>query len=180
MRTRPQVQAFLASLTLAAGLAGCGDDDVGEPIPNAKAQALLADLDAVQQDMDAGNCDEALAAIGEIRNEVDTLDDADVGADVQDALGDGVDTLGTLASDTCDRSRAPETTPETTPETIPPPVTETTPPPTTETTPPPTTDTTTTPLPPTEEPPDEGDGGAQFDPNAEIPPGQEKRLEDED
>ena len=179
MTIRAPLSATLASVAVGLALAGCGDDDVGKPIPRATAQELLADLDAVQEDMDAGNCEEALAAIGDIRNDVDALDDVGVGADVQDALGDGVDTLGTLASGTrgCEGAREPETTPETTPETVPPPVTETVPPPTTETTPPP-TETTPEPIP--EAPPDEGDGAEQFDPDAGIPPGQQKKREDDD
>jgi hypothetical protein len=113
-----------------------------------------------------------LTAVSQARTTVDTLDDDGVGSDVQDALGDGVDNLGTLVSQQCEEPV--ETTPETTPE---PTVTETIPEPTTPepTTPEPTTPepTTTTP-PPTTTQPDQTDGGAQFDPNA-LPPGQEKK-----
>ena len=178
MTIRAPLSATLASVALAVALPGCGDDDVGDPIPSAKANTLLDDLDAAQADMNGGDCEGALARIDDIRNEVDTLDDVGVGADVQDALGDGVDTLRTLASDRCEEVGQPETTPETTPETVPP-VTETVPPPTTETTPPP-TETTPEPIPEPEPPPDEGDGSEQFDPDAGIPPGQQKKLEDDD
>ena len=116
--------------------------------------------------------------MSELQTQIATLDEDGVGDDVQDALGDGADNLRSIASDSCEPGE-PETTPETTPETEPttPPPTETTPPPTettpppTETTPPPTTTT------PVEPPPDQGDGGGQFDPSGggAVPPGQAKK-----
>jgi len=90
---------------------------------------------------------------------------------VQDAIADGVDNLGTLVSQQCEKEEPVETTPETVPETTPP---ETTPEPTTPepTTPEPTTPEPTTPTPEPEPEPDEDDGATQFDPNAG--PGQGK------
>lgn len=160
-------------------LAGCGDDDVGDPISATRANDLEQRLDAIQSDIDAGSCDEGTTKIAQLRSEVDKLDDEGVGADVQDALGDGVDALGDLARDVCEENEEPvETTPETTPE---PTITETTPEPTvTETTPEPTTPTPepTTPIPAPEQQPDEGSGGGQFGPGG-VPPGQAKKLEDD-
>ena len=172
--TTSRTPALLAAAAVSAVIAaGCGGDE-GDPIPNRKAAALQGQLDRAHERVEAGRCDAALSTIDEARSTVDTLDDDGVGSDVQDALGDGVDNLRTLAIGECDVVEEPvETTPETTPETLPPPTTETTPPPT-ETTPPP----TETAPPPVEEP-DEGDGGAQFDPDAEVPPGQQKKLEDD-
>jgi hypothetical protein len=174
MTTRARIPALLAAAALCVAVAGCGDDDVGDPISADTAQTLASQLDAVQQNVQQDECDDAQTAVNQARSTVDTLDDDGVGSDVQDALGDGVDNLGNLVSQECEEEV--ETTPETTPE---PTVTETIPEPTTTepTTPEPTTPepTTTTP-PPTTTEPDESDGGAQFDPDA-LPPGQEKKGE---
>jgi hypothetical protein len=171
MTTGARIPALLAAAALCTAVAGCGDDDVGDPITPDTAQTLESQLDAVQQNVEQDDCADAQTAVNRARTTVDALDDEGVGADVQDALGDGVDNLGSLVSQECEEQV--ETTPETTPETI----TETIPEPTTTepTTPEPTTPapTTTTP-PPTTTEPDEGDGGAQFDPDA-LSPGQEKK-----
>jgi len=172
MTTVSRLPALLAAAALTAAVAGCGDDDTGDPIPADKAQTLATQLDAVEQNVQQDDCKDAQTAVNQARSTVDTLDDNGVGSDVQDALGDGVDNLGTLVSQECEEEV--DTTPETTPE---PTVTEPIPEPTTTepTTPEPTTPapTTTTP-PPTTTEPDESDGGAQFDPDA-LPPGQEKK-----
>jgi len=177
MTRSAHICAVLAAAAACVPLAGCGDDDEGDPIANARAGDLEQRLDEIQDDIDAGLCDEGATKIAQLRSEVDKLDDEGVGSDVQDALGDGVDNLGDLARDICEENEEPvETTPETTPETIP---QETTP----ETTPEPEPTTPepepTTPVPAPEPEPDEGDGGAQFDPDAELPPGQQKKQGDE-
>ena len=168
--------AFLGAAVLCAPIAGCGDDDVGDPIPAGKAADLEAQLDTVRDLADQDLCDDASDRVDAARSTVDTLDDDGVGSDVQDALGDGVDNLSSLVSQQCEEEveTVPETTPETTPET------ETTETETTETE---TTDTETTETETTEpEPfePDEEGGGGQFDPNADLPPGQEGKLEEGD
>ena len=180
MTTRARIGAVIAAAAVCVPAAGCGDDDVGDPISSSRANDLEQRLDAIQSDIDAGSCDEGATEIAQLRTEVDKLDDEGVGSDVQDAIGDGVDRLGELAQEVCDETEEPvETTPETTPEETTP---ETTPEPTTPepTTPAPTTPEPTTPIPAPEEEPDEGDGGAQFDPDADIPPGQQKKLEGND
>ena len=174
MTTSSRLPALLAVLAVCVAVAGCGDADEGDPIPQAKADRLATELDAAQQHVEDGLCEEATTAVAQARATVDTLDDDGVGSDVQDALGDGVDNLSDLVRQDCQDEEEETTVPEeTTPtETIP---TETTP---TETTPTETTPTETTeptpvepePLPGEEEEPDEGDGGAQF-----IPPGQGKK-----
>ena len=173
MTTSGQIRAVLATLAVCLPLAACGDDDVGDPIPAAKVDRLELELDAARDHVDADLCDDAETAVDQARATVDTLDDDGVGADVQDALGDGVDNLGSLVSQECAEEEPIETTPETTPETVPEP---TTPEPTTPepTTPEPTTPEPTTPLPEPEPEPDESDGGAQF-----VPPGKDKKLKDD-
>ena len=98
----------------------------GRPDRQARASDLEQRLDEIQDDIDAGRCDEGATKIAQLRSEVDKLDDEGVGWDVQDALGDGVDNLGDLARDICEENEEPiETTPKTTPEPETPP--ETTP-----------------------------------------------------
>lgn len=172
MTTGARLPALFAAAALSLALAGCGDDNVGDPISADTAQTLESQLDAVQQNVNQEECADAQTAVNQARTTVDALDDEGVGSDVQDALGDGVDNLGDLVSRECEEEV--ETTPETTPE---PTITETVPEPTiTETTPEPTTpEPTTTAPPPTTTEPDESSGGEQFDPNA-LPPGQDKKA----
>jgi hypothetical protein len=170
MTTGARLPALLAAAAVSLALAGCGDADEGDPIPPAKAQTLDTQLDAVLQNVNQDECADAQTAVNQARSTVDTLDDDGVGSDVQDALGDGVDNLGSVVSQECEEEV--ETTPETTAE---PTITETVPePPPTETTPEPLPEPTTTTPPSTTTEPDESDGGAQFDPDA-LPPGQEKK-----
>ena len=173
MIARAHIGAVFAAIALCAPLVGCGDDDVGDPIPQDKRAELESQLARARANFDQDRCDEAMTAVNEARTIADTLDDNDVGSDVQDAVADGIDNLGSLVTADCEEEEV-ETTPETVPETVPPP-TETAPPPT-ETVPPPPTE--TAPVPEPEPEPDEDDGGAQFDPN--IPPGQQRRLEEGD
>jgi hypothetical protein len=175
--------ALLALAAACIGLAGCGDEDTGDPIPRDKVAAMEQQLDAVQQAADGSRCEDVGPAVSELQTQIATLDENGVGDDVQDALGDGADNLRSIASDSCEPEET-ETTPETTPETtVTPPPTETTPP--TDTTPPPTE---TTPPPPEEEPEepieppaDEDDGGGQFDPSGggAVPPGQSKKGDED-
>lgn len=171
------IRASLVAAAVSAALAGCGDDDdVGDPIPQAKVDRLITELDVAQQHVQDQSCDEAETAVNQARATVDTLDEDGVGQDVQDALGDGVDNLSTLVAQECEPEEEVETTPETVPEET---ITETTPEPTiTETTPAPapTTPEPTTPVPVPEEEPDEDDGSGQFD-SGGIPPGQAKKEE---
>jgi len=164
------IRVLCAAAAVCLPLAGCGDDDVGDPIPGGRAADLESQLDAVRDSVDQELCDDAQQDVAEARATVDSLDEDGVGADVQDALGDGVDNLGSLVSQDCEEEV--ETVPETTPE---PTITETVPEPE-PTTPEPTTP--TTPIPEPEPEPDEGDGGAQFEPD--IPPGQQKKQEEDD
>ena len=182
MTRSAQIGAVLAAAAACLPIAGCGDDDVGDKIAGTRAQAFERQLDEIQADIDAGLCDEGATKIAQLRTEVDKLDDEGVGADVQDAIGDGVDRLGELARDVCEENEEPvETTPETTPEET---ITETTPEPTTPepTTPEPTTPEPepTVPVPAPEEEPDEGDGQGQFGGPGGVAPGQAKKLDDDD
>ena len=175
MTPRSRIPALCAAAAACLGLAACGGDDTGEPIPSAKAERLTERLDRIEQSVEEG-CVAVAVELRAVQAGIATLDDDGVGEDVQDALANGIDNLRDVAARECAaRIDEEETTPETVPETVPvepvPPPTETTPPPT-ETTPPPTE---TVPPPVPDDEPDEGDGGAQFDPDAKIPPGQAKK-----
>ena len=158
--------ALLALAAACIGLAGCGDEDTGDPIPGDKVAAMEQKLDAVQQAADESRCEDVGPAVSELQTQIATLDENGVGDDVQDALGDGADNLRSIASDSCEPEE-PETTPETT---VTPPPTETTPPPPPE-----------EPEEPIEPPADEDDGGGQFDPSGggAVPPGQAKKGDDD-
>ena len=173
MTASAYIRVLCAAVAVCLPLAGGGDDDVGDPIPGGKAAELESQLDAARDNADQDLCDDALQDVADARATVDSLDEDGVGSDVQDALGDGVDNLGSLVSQDCEEEV--ETVPETTPE---PTITETIPEPE-PTTPEPTTPEPTTPIPEPEPDPDEDDGGAQFDPDAKLPPGQEKKEGDD-
>ena len=179
MTRSARISAFLAAAAACLVVSGCGDDDTGDPIPAAKAARLAERIDAVERAA-SEQCDSLATRVQAAQTTVSTLDEDGVGADVQDALANGIENLRDLAERECaaqPEEEEIETTPETVPEPLPP---ETTP------APPPTTPEPTTPEPTTPEPapipeeePDEGDGGAQFDPGAKVPPGQAKKEGDE-
>lgn len=176
MTLSPRIPALLAAAAACLGVSACGGDDTGDPIPVDKAERLELRLDAIEQSVEDG-CVSVSAELQAAQANVASLDSDGVGEDVQDALANGLDNLRDLAVRECAAKVDEETTPETVPEeTVPPetepPPTETVPPPT-ETVPPPTE--TVPPEVPDEELPEEGDGGAQFDPDAKIPPGQAKK-----
>jgi hypothetical protein len=175
MTGNARIRAFLALAAVSAALAGCGDDeDVGDPIPQAKVDRLITELDVAQQHVEEQNCEEAATAVDQAQATVDTLDEDGVGQDVQDALGDGVDNLSVLVRQECkpEEEEPVETTPETVPQET---ITQTAPEPTTPA-PEPTTPAPepTTPVPVPEEEPDEDDGSGQFGPGG-VPPGQVDR-----
>ena len=179
MRRHSRIPALLAAGAL---VAGCGDDDVGDPIPNGKVQQLNSQLDAVRSAVDQRACTEIGPAVNQLQNTIASLGDAGVGDDVQNALADGADNLRSLASGECEpdveetETTETETEEETTPSVPLPAPPETTP------------EEEPEPLPPEEEPPpeeeepDEGDGQGQFDgtdDGATGPPGQLKKEKEE-
>jgi len=105
-----RIPALLAVAAVCLPVAGCGNADEGDPIPQAKVDRLITELDAAQQHVQDGLCDEATTAVAQARATVDTLDDDGVGADVQDALGDGVDNLSDLVRQDCQGEDEEETT----------------------------------------------------------------------
>lgn len=153
MRALPLLCALLLGVGTAI-LAGCGGDR-GNLLPQADAQAIKVQLQAVQQAAATRQCDEKTKALSRARAQVKALppsvDDA-----IVERLLRGLDRLRTRADEEC--AAAPEVTTTTVPTTTAPAQTptQTTPEP-----PPDTTDTTTTPSTPTvpDTPTDPGTGG---------------------
>ncbi|MEA2386823.1 MAG: hypothetical protein QOJ22_997 [Thermoleophilaceae bacterium] len=176
MTQSARIPALFAVVAACLGVSACGGDDTGDPIPAGKATQLEQHLDALEQSVQEG-CVSVAAELRDAQAIVSSLDGDGVGEDVQDALANGIDNLRTVAARECRaRLQEEETVPETTIDPIPD-TTETTEPPETETVPPAETE-TIPPAPPDdddEEESDEGDGGAQFEPDSDIPPGQEKK-----
>jgi hypothetical protein len=158
---------LLAVLAAATAVAGCGGDDVGDPIPQAKRDQLLGELDQVESAFDERACEEVGPAVTALQTTIARLDEDGVGDDVQTALSDGADHLREIATGGCEPEQEEvETTPTDPQETV----TLPTPPPQTtpdQTIPEPDPETETETVPPEEEeeeePDEDGDKG-QFDP----------------
>lgn len=132
-------------------LGACGSDDEGGTIPPKNADAMLAQVDRVESNVEDGNCSLAEGAVSQLRDQVDALP-AETGAQTKGELFKLVDRLGELVDDP-DQCEEPDTG-----------ATGETSVPTTTTTETPTTTTTTSSAPPPEEEappeqaPDEGNG----------------------
>ena len=100
--------------------AGCGgDDEEGEPIPAADADALLTQLELVRDRSDRGICGGANTQVDQLEQKAAALPE-DVDPDVRSALDEGLEHLRDLVNDECEENREePETD---TTETEPPPV----------------------------------------------------------
>jgi hypothetical protein len=94
----PGIRATASALAAVCvvGLAACGGDD-GGTIPPENGDALLAQLDDVEQSIAAGDCDTARSAAVGFNDLVNDLPD-DVDADVQKALAEGGGNLVELTS----------------------------------------------------------------------------------
>jgi hypothetical protein len=138
----------LAAAACAAGLAACGGEDEGGPIPADEGNQLIATLDEIEAEVQAGDCERARELAVVVAENVSTLPIDD--AELRDALVTATGNLVELAEDpeqcTPDTGATGET------GTLP---TE----PTTTTTTEPTTTTTTE-----EEPEDDEGGGPPQDP----------------
>jgi hypothetical protein len=138
MRMLPRALPLLAALLLgvaAAVLVACGAGPE-RGIPRGDADQLVADLDALRNAVESGDCEAAAAAVTKVKGDVVELPGA-VNARLRRRLANGADNLARRATTECARNQQTTTT-ETTPTTTTP--TETTP---TETTPTETTPTTT-------------------------------------
>jgi hypothetical protein len=96
----------LALIAVAAGLlaSGCGGAD--EQLPKSSARALVRDIDAVEQGVRAGECDDTRSPLRRLKRTAGDLP-ADVDAELQTTLQGGVGRLERLARAEC-RQREPE------------------------------------------------------------------------
>jgi septal ring-binding cell division protein DamX len=185
--TKIKLTALLAVLGACLALSACGADDESEPIPAESAEVLLRQLDSIQARIEEGSvgaCEDVLGSptdpnVEPVEQAIADLP-SDVSQDVRTGLEDGFNQLFELVDERCAELReeadagqetdtqteppppAPETDTDTETETVP----ETVPETDTETVPetvPPETDTGEQPVPPAEDSPDEGAGGAQGD-----------------
>jgi hypothetical protein len=102
----------LATLGIAAAalpLAACGRDE-GNPIPRAKADALVRVLGTAQRQAENGSCQTLLRdTIPSLKRRAEALDSG-VGSDVRQTITDGIDRLEQLATDACAKPAQPTTT----------------------------------------------------------------------
>ena len=182
MTVRPRLPVLVIALLLGALSAfavACGEEREGL-ISAERATELQDHLDAIDQQIVAGQCDAVDGRLAALRRDINDLPGT-VDRDLRISLREGLETLERQAPEECDIGTETTTTetdttetlpPETVPtETVPP---ETTPPETTppETTPPETTPPETTP-PPEETPPDQvpPDSGGQEAPSGAVQEG---------
>jgi hypothetical protein len=95
----PGIRAFASALAAvcAVGLPACGSDDEGT-IPQENGQAMLAQLDDVEQAVEAQDCDTARSAAVGLTDQVDALP-ADVDPELRDALVEASNQLVALTQD---------------------------------------------------------------------------------
>jgi hypothetical protein len=165
---RHHLLALVCVLALAALVAsGCGGDR-SNLIPSQRAQELTAQLDALQEQIDAGRCDGIAERVDTFHDDATSLTKP-VDSRLRKRINEGVKALQQHAATTCRNAAAKlaaeqqDTTPtESTPSDTTTTETDTTPTTTTPTTTTPTTTTPTTPTQPTTvTPPDTGGGGTE-------------------
>lgn len=162
----PHLLALLCALALAAlAVSGCGGDR-SNLIPGQRAQELVSQLDALQQQIDAGQCDGVSARVDTFHDDATSLTKP-VDSRLRKRIKEGVTSLRAHALETCQaaaRKNAEQTQTDTTPTTTPTDTTTTetttTKTDTTPTTSTPSTSTPSTSQPSTVTPPDTGGGTA--------------------
>ena len=157
--------AVALGFALALALVSCGGRDEKGLLPGTTADQIVSNLQQVQDDAAAGNCDSAASAAADVQSEIDNLG-SEVNAQLRQKLSDGAARLQDTVASTCEEASIPTTTSTTTTE---PTTTEktTTTKSTTTTTEPTTTSTSTTTTPTTIAPPTGGTPGG----GGVVPPG---------
>jgi hypothetical protein len=90
-------EAVLAAV-IASVLAGCGSDDEEGTIPPESSESMIAQLDAVEQSVASGDCDEATSRAEDLSDLVNDLP-ADVGIETKEALRGAAANLASLTAD---------------------------------------------------------------------------------
>jgi hypothetical protein len=104
-----RISLALALAAGALGLSACGDDE-GGTIPPENADALLAEVETLEQSIEADQCSNAAASVARLQDQVDLLP-KEVGEPTKDDLRDLTDNLQTLVASDCDEAQeAPDTT----------------------------------------------------------------------
>lgn len=104
----PSRLAALAAACLSLALGGCGGEEKGRPLPARAANAIVTDLDQLQQRVDDGECaDVKKGNIPRIQKQIDRLPD-DVDEDVRTTLEDGFDRLKQLVDEQCEQKQEPK------------------------------------------------------------------------
>jgi len=116
------VRNLVLGALAATAIAGCGSDD--ETIPRTDAEALLARLDAVEENVSQGACNEATAQVEAFRSDVSNLSGVD--REVKRALAKSAVQLLNLAAGECEEDSGIDETDETTTTTTEPEVETTT------------------------------------------------------
>lgn len=95
---RPLVSLLVLALgtTLVLGLSSCGEEDA-QLLPGETAREITANLDAVKQLADEGDCVGAEAASGQVSEQVEALDGVD--RRLKQALEQGAERLGEVIAD---------------------------------------------------------------------------------
>ena len=112
----PGIRASLApiAVSLVAALGACGEDTEGT-IPADAGEQMIAQLDAIEERVQAGECESATGAAQDLVQQVQALPAEEVDAEVRNALLKAGDTLvaQTQDPDQC-REEEPDTTTSTT------------------------------------------------------------------
>ncbi|MGH2951559.1 MAG: hypothetical protein ACRDKX_05895 [Solirubrobacterales bacterium] len=121
-----RLRNILLATAVAAILSGCGSDDEGT-IPEDASQNLIAQLDAVQASVAAGDCETAQARAEDLSGLVNELP-SEVGLETKEALRGAASNLAELTADPTECTAGPTgaQTPTTPTETTEPATTETT------------------------------------------------------
>ena len=93
----------MSTIACAIALASCGegsDEDEGT-IPEQTGDAIVQKLDVVQQQFDAGECDDAEASAAQVQAAIAGLE-SDVEGDLEEALVQASANLVTLVRDECE------------------------------------------------------------------------------
>jgi hypothetical protein len=92
-----RVAALLALAASVAAIAGCGSNDINGTIPQANADQMVAELDAVETSLASGDCSGAQARVQGFLNQVDLLPST-AGSELKGALRDSGNNLKSLVA----------------------------------------------------------------------------------
>jgi hypothetical protein len=92
-----RVAALLALAASVAAIAGCGSNDINGTIPQANADQMVAELDAVETLLASGDCSGAQVRVQDFLSQVDLLPST-AGSELKGALRDSGNNLKSLVA----------------------------------------------------------------------------------